>query len=107
MFLDVSVSLPGAHGGADIVADCPVYSVQPEAAQQQQPLEGRQVLLVLQGESGLLRAIQVVPLRGSDHKRITPSEDQRIRRSDHQRIRGSHHQRITPSEDHTYLKHCS
>ena len=68
------MSLPGPHGGADVVADRPVDSVQAEAAQQQQPLEGRQVLLVLQGESGLLRALQVVPLRGSHHQRIRPSE---------------------------------
>ena len=97
---------PGAGwGGAASSAHISISEGQQQ--QQQQSLEGRQVLLVLQGESGLLRAIQVVPLRGSDHKRITPSEDQRIRRSDHQWIRGSHHQRITPSEDHTYLKHCS
>jgi len=72
---DGGISLLLPHGEGDVVGDGPVDSVQAEAAQQQQPLEGRQALPVLRGERRLLRPLQVIPLRGSEdnHARMTPS----------------------------------
>lgn len=52
-----------SHGDGDVVADGAVNSVQPEAAQQQQFLEGSEVEVVPPREPRLLRVVQVVPLR--------------------------------------------
>ena len=52
-----------AHSDSDIVGHSPVHSVNTEAAQQQQLLKGRQVLLIFHGERSLFWCIQVIPLR--------------------------------------------